>query len=388
MICRPRVHTVFVLAWLATQAVAQPAPSPSPAGHEAPRLGDSRASHLIKIERGSSPLPLTGDVIQGLLDSVAVRDTVLREVMPDDEAARAGVYLTFTATVEMGGDVLVGRLTASELPSHDMARRVLDAAFHRLRDALVGSAAADRADLERQLALARDELADAEAEYSRLQERQNALREKAGRIDLDPQAIGNELSDLRANLRNLELQTVARQAREAALAERIAEIGARVERELGENTVVREMERVLELREQELARTRRLVESGQAGEAELLAALEQVARSRAEIAERRHAARMQAGGDQLASLNEELADLATQTAEAEAHRAWLQDQLNELGGRDVLRLAAEFERESLGEWIARSRRNSAEARLLELERQLRSIREPQVHILGAAVEQP
>lgn len=342
---------------------------------------EADASYLVRITHNPSVIPLSEDTLDALVNSAGVRGVVLHDLPPE---VRQDIELSFETVEQARDDVLIGRILVRNAPDGaDGGRKLLGAICDRLRDALAQAADADSEYLKRRIEQSKNELDEAYTEYGVLQQKEAAMCKAAGRSKLDHDQIAEEIANFQNQRRTIQADMVTVHAREQALAAKIADISNRVEQAAGKDEVLHEMQSVVDIKEKELSRMRQLVESGNAPETQFLQVLEETARTRAELAERRKDAQRMNGGDMLEHLNSELVELSIRSAENDAKVAWITDQLDDIDKRGLLELAAQHDREvAMKMQLLWSKITDTSSELQDLETQLRSLREPQVLVIG------
>ena len=164
-------------------------------------------------------------------------------------------------------------------------------------------------------------------------------------------------------------------------ANRIAEEQDRRKKLVEDDPITREFKSILDVHETRLKETQKLYDSGRASVIELANIKEKIIRARIELAKRQEEVSNPPGSIVLSSLNDELANLATNMALAQQEIRSFEEQLEEAegllknaDGYELLSLKADIARQSLEEtllWRARLGRNN------------RSIQPPDVTVIGA-----
>ena len=192
---------------------------------------------------------------------------------------------------------------------------------------------------------------------AQLHERQERMLEvlKAFQSDLDRMGLGfveptregvmGAVRSLQGTRQELRLELAGMQARQNAIAQRIAETAKGIERAASTDEIAGELARMVEFREAQVVLTRRQQGSGVATENEVMEAEAQLAEARVRLLSRREDVVRTRGGDRLEGLREELADLAVQTAEIAARLGRLDEQLSEDVMSRAVELAQRYEME-------------------------------------------
>jgi hypothetical protein len=225
---------------------------------------------------------------------------------------------------------------------------------------LAGLVAALEAELAHGAERARERMAEnlehARRAEERAYERLGALRAQerellaaADRVHLDRTVLIDEFTTAEQAQRELSLELEGLRARQQAIVEQTARVQHEVQERTARDPVAAELMRVVELREKELARYRDLQQAGMVPEAELDKAVEQLALARAELGRQQQALALAAGAEQLAGLNQQLAQLSIDLVEMEARRQVFARRLQPETRDRLLTLADELERTVGGE---------------------------------------
>jgi hypothetical protein len=194
-----------------------------------------------------------------------------------------------------------------------------------------------------------ERLKAAEAEAMRAEEellkRQSMLRDIAGGGNLSRNTVLARISDINQSLQALKMQKASNDAMIEQTSKRIAQTGQSVQEQLKADAITTELESIVKLNEEQLAAVQQLVKAGNASAAEIAQPSEKLARAKIELAMRRQELSKSAGGDLLASRNDELASLAFEATQCDAEMQSLQEQLRET--EDLVTKADEYELLSL-----------------------------------------
>ena len=232
--------------------------------------------------------------------------------------------------------------------------------------------------LQSQLSLASEEAERAEND---LRQKQDMLREISGSRILDRNRILADISSLRRDLQSAKMDHASDQVTIDATTKRIAEIQAKLQEQIAEDAVTKELQGILGLQHEHLQRTSELVKRGQVSSAELADAEEKLARARIELAQRREQLSKAAGGSLIESLNSEVADRSILTAQHQAYVSSLEKQLIE--AEALLGKADDYELLSLKADIAKQNLQEALVWRDRMSRKLRMLQPPVVSVIGA-----
>lgn len=382
--------TLVIILLTTGGAFAQETPPPEPAYSE--------ASCLVRITSNLALLPLNEDTVHGLLSSTAILAEPVRELLgPEVQPDKVGVTFTLVEqqvfpTQSLSGRagpdrrvVLVGRirLRLAEELGQPAASRLLTTLCDRLQAALLAVSSADENRLKAQLAAAEEELQHVEHDLGALRELRQELCKRAGRSDLSRTSVESTLLNLEQTRADAQLQLEALSAREQALARQISEIGKRVDETMASSEVLKELQRVVELRELAFQRVKKLDEGGRVSAAEAEQAERELVVARAQVAQYRETATHEVGGGLLADLNRQLIQLSIDSAEARARLQFVDTQLDDLRKRDVLALADECDgRVRLRMHLLEDAVEQMAKSQFELKLQLRNLCPPEVVVIG------
>jgi hypothetical protein len=261
-----------------------------------------------------------------------------------------------------------------------MAMELLAAIGRRIEARAARAAAAGRAELEKDVQRAAQELETAREAFLALQQLQREILDSAGLAHLSREHVLERIRSLDECRLTLEMELAGVQARRQALQEQIARIGQDAEKAV-DDEIASELERVVALRGKELERVRALAERGQASDMEVGRYEEEWATAKVQLLTHREEARHRHGGDLLHRFNEELATLSIEAADMEARMSVLNQQCTEIKAANLLGLADRYEREVKLNWEpAFHAVEEARARLREASRALADFREPKVTV--------
>ena len=234
-----------------------------------------------------------------------------------------------------------------------LAEQFMAALITNLKEALEKAFADSDSHLGKRLNAAEAEARRAEEE---LLKRQSMLRDIAGGGNLSRNTVLANISGISQNLQALKMQKASNDAMIEQTSKRIAQTGQSVQEQLNADAIATELESIVKLNEEQLAAVQQQVKAGIASTAEIAQPSEKLARAKIELAMRRQELSKSAGGDLLASLNDELASLAIGATQYDAQMQSLQEQLRETEGLvtkadeyELLSLKADIVRQGLQE---------------------------------------
>jgi hypothetical protein len=197
-------------------------------------------------------------------------------------------------------------------------------------------------------------------------------------VEIDVQALAAQRSTLTNKLQELELSLAGQEARRRAIAEQIARAQAETKEKLANDDVMRELEGLIKLSEQNLSDLRKERASFPG---ELAEASQKLAMARIELAKRREELSKQVGGGQLEQLNAELSRMAIDRAEKEAQRGILNRQVAQI--QQQLARASTFDPEAARGRTAKEGLDILARRMTELQVQIANLQPPMVTMIGA-----
>jgi len=258
-----------------------------------------------------------------------------------------------------------------------LAEQFMVALITNLKEALEKAFADSDSHLGERLNAAEAEARRAEEE---LLKRQSMLRDTAGGGNLSRNTVLAEISGINQNLQALKMQKASNDAMIEQTSKRIAQTGWSVQEQLKADAITTELESIVKLNEEQLAAVQQLVKAGNASAAEIAQPSEKLARAKIELAMRRQELSKSAGGDLLASLNNELASLAFEATQYDAQMQSLQEQLRETEG--LVTKADEYELLSLKADIVRHGLQESLLWRDQLERRKNMLLLPVVSVIG------
>ena len=227
-----------------------------------------------------------------------------------------------------------------ELPPAEM----INVITNRLREILM-------AEFDKQRNQYRGKLEDAEVYLKPLEDKMRRLNDlerelfaKAGMSSLRREDVLSQIRSLERQKQDMEMRLVEAAAREDALQKQIAILSDQTKKKLSQDAVLRELEHIVKLREQEMITVQKMVEAGQASQNEYFKVREGIAQARIKLVERQEAIRESLGGG--ATMQErvkELTDIAISHAMDQAVLKHIAEQLEMLKAKKILELADQYE---------------------------------------------
>jgi hypothetical protein len=257
------------------------------------------------------------------------------------------------------------------------AEEFMDALLQNLRNALMGAFDEHMHKIKNQAKLADEEAARAEHELSMQQER---LRVISGSRILNRDKILSDISDLRNDIQKIEMEQASDQVVVDQTTNQIAEIQAKMQKEIDKDTVTGQLKELLALQQQNFQNVEKLYQSGRASTNDLADAQERLARSRIDLAQRREQLSKSAGGNLINSLNSTLANYSLNTTQNKIKLEILIRQLAE--AEELLSKADDYELLSLKAEIAKQNLQETILWCDRMSRQNRIIQPPAVSVIG------
>jgi hypothetical protein len=258
-----------------------------------------------------------------------------------------------------------------------VAEEFMYALVDNLRSTLVQVFKDYKLRFEDQLRLAEQEAIRAEND---LRQKQKTLREISRSRVLDRDQILADIYRLRQEVQTAKMNQASNQVIIDATTKRISEIQARITEQLENDAISIELQTIVELTGKLLVEAEKQAKAGSITTSQVDEIRERLARAKIEKARRRESLSNSYGGNQIESLNKELADRSIQATQEEATLTSREKQLAEAESLlakaddyELLSLKAEMAKQSLQEAILWRDRTS---------RQIRLLQSPMVSILG------
>ncbi|MCA9257189.1 MAG: hypothetical protein KDA33_16200, partial [Phycisphaerales bacterium] len=330
------IALVSLAAWMAPiqrSALAQDETSrPQDASED---IRSSRAAMCILRVSPTEPMtPLDEEFIQSILMTSDVRAEAVRDVL-----RRGGRALNENLNVSTEISIVGGSLSPDlefapvlyqlhvsideedqeGTPLPPKAEELMSAIVERLRHALMSLSQSNLKTLRDAVAVSEHKLKEAQERLERLLAERKALSASVDRVNLDRELILNEIANLESQLREIEIERVANQARQGAIESQVAVASQRQFDRVKQDVILSEMAKLTEIQQARYDRLASLREKGNVSEMELTAAGEPLIEARIRMEERREAILSQdMGADRAIALNRELADASIAAAESEA----------------------------------------------------------------------
>ena len=273
--------------------------------------------------------------------------------------------LLFWLSVELGNDV------------KPAAEEFMDALVDSLRSTLVKVFEDYKLRFNNQLKLAEQEATSAE---NGLREKQKTLREISRSRVLDRDKILADIYRLRQNVQTAKMNQASNQVIIDATTKRIADIQARIKKQLENDSITIELQKIVEMSDKLVEQAEMEVAAGRMPATQLEDIKVKLARARIEIARRREQLSSSVGGNLIESLNKELADRSIRATQDEASIRSLELQLVE--AESLLAKADDYELLSLKADIAKQNLQESILWRDRTSRQIRFLQSPMVSILG------
>jgi len=257
------------------------------------------------------------------------------------------------------------------------AEEFMDVLVDSLRGTLVKVFEDYKLRFNKQLQLAEQEATSAEND---LREKQKTLREISRSRVLDRDKILADIYRLRQNVQTARMNQASNQVIIDATTRRIADIQARIKKQLENDSITIELQSIVEMSGKLVIEAEKQVKAGTISSLQLDEIKEKLARARIEIARRREQLSSSVGGNMIESLNKELADRSIQATQDEASIRSLERQLVE--AESLLAKADDYELLSLKADIAKQNLQESILWRDRTSRQIRFLQSPMVSILG------
>ncbi len=253
----------------------------------------------------------------------------------------------------------------------------MDALVDSLRGTLVKVFEDYKLRFNNQLQLAEQEATNAEND---LREKQKTLREISRSRVLDLDKILADIYRLRQEVQTAKMNQASNQVIIDATTRRIADILARIKKQLENDSITIELQSIVEMSGKLVIEAEKQVKAGTISSLQLDEIKEKLARARIEIARRREQLSSSVGGNLIESLNKELADRSITAAQDEASIRSLERQL--VDAESLLAKADDYELLSLKADVAKQTLPESILWRDRTSRQIRLLQPPMVSILG------
>ena len=354
--------------------------------------GEGKAECLVKITCDPNLLPLDHKVAESILKSPSVGDEAAEEVFGHSVAYKiafgpiaGGRRPSYTESPD-GQRVLMGQLSVEILAEQAKPRRdeFLEAVCKRLREALVDTGNRERQRLQEQFQQTGKLLGETESKIAALERRRREAAAQVGLPDPSRDRLLRLIASLDSAKQALEMSLAGMKARQAAVAEQVANLGAQTRDRVKDDAIAVELAKIVTIREADLKRARMAVAAGHASMGEVDAAEVRLAEAKVKLAERREAAKGTGRLELLDKLSNEIVTLGIDTAEKTASLKALSQQVAKLKDPKVLDAADRYDREvKHGLLSAQQTRQQLMASLDRLGRQLQAAQTPTLTVIGS-----
>ena len=200
-------------------------------------------------------------------------------------------------------------------------------------------------------------------------------------LEIPPEKFLQERQELQRQRQVLEMDVARLKARTNAVEQAIAKTAAVIAQKLEDDSVTKELEKILEINANLLQVAKKRFDSGTASAAEIQQMEEKLARARIDLAKRREELSRTAGGDELARFNSELTAIAIDLAERTAELQVLNTQLAQTEGQ--LAIATTLDPQLSELRYAKEAFDAAQRRVSNLKTRLANLVPPTVTVIGA-----
>ena len=288
-------------------------------------------------------------------------------------------YRTFTTSVLSADEKMYLFSLHIQLPEEvkPAAEEFMNALILNLRTALGSAFEEHRQKIANQVKIADEETSRAEHELGQQQER---VRSFSGSRILDRNRILTDIEALRHEIQKIEMEEASERITVDATMKQIAEIKAKTQEEIEEDTITGELKELLALQQKNFENVEKLYKSGRSSGADLADVQEKLTRSKIELAQRQEQLINSAGGNLLGPLNAMLANISLKTTQNKTKRERLVQQLAE--AEEFLKKSDDYEMFSLKIDIAKQNLQDTILWRDRMSRQIRMIQPPVVSVIG------
>ena len=207
--------------------------------------------------------------------------------------------------------------------------------------------------VQQRLQEAEDRKQNARIELFGLKEQQRNLRESAGHINLEKGDILARIGQLQDNAQETRMEFEIIDARRKAIDEQIYRLNEKIDMALANDTTLDELGKILQYRHEyieKLSEQKRLLTEKSAEEEldiplerQMLKERQKLAEIRIGLAERQEHLREMAGGGMLGELNNQMTNIAIESAELHARLKFVTEELERIEKGNILELAYQME---------------------------------------------
>lgn len=201
----------------------------------------------------------------------------------------------------------------------------------------------------------------------------------AGTVDV--RALYSRKHELTREIQNLELELAGMEARREAIQQQILRARVEADQRMAKDTVTQELQKLVEINAANLSRMEELVRNKVTSEASLGQAQESLMRAKIELAQRREALSLTAGGGQIEKFNTDLSRMAIDKAEKRARLQVLKMQFEEV--QKDLAQASKVDPRAARIRLDQQALDVADRHVLELQNRWTNLQEPTVTMIGA-----
>ncbi len=324
---------------------------------------DGRYQRVVLIRYSPELLRLDTNLLDSVLHEELV-SRALQKALPDRDASEVGLINVALIPLPSSGDGLglPARLFFQTNPDveKEAAAKIANAIRTELEEVLGKMQATNEAQLksdrERRLGHISSARDVAESELRRSTDEYIELRVRNA---YSAESTQSQIEAKRAQQREYEMQLAGYEARRRALEDQVDKIRAVANEELENDELIDEMRAIIAIREKIRETVHGMHQAGQATAEELLRAEDGVAQAKIELLRARRAAVGEASAKQLATLNNELNQLAAQEAEVRIFVRKSLEHLAELREELGLRLRAELKIERVQQQMELRRERAA-----------------------------
>jgi len=263
-------------------------------------------------------------------------------------------------------------------PIKPAAEEFMDCVLFNLKNALIRASDEHVQKLNGQLKIADEEAAQAEHDLSRKREE---LRNISGSRILDRDSVLAEIEKIRSDIQKIKMEQDSDQVMVDATTKQIAEIQAKMQKEINTDAVIKELKELLALQQQNFQQVEKFYKNGSTSLVDDLAdAQEKLVRSRIELAQRREQLSKSAGGNLIESLNSTLTNYSLNATQNQMKLVSLAQQLKD--AEELLCKTDDYELLSLKTDIAKQSLQETILWRDRMSRHIRMVQPPSVSVIG------
>lgn len=201
----------------------------------------------------------------------------------------------------------------------------------------------------------------AEAAEQLVRKLQDQLRKLSPSKGLNRYQLMDDISNSQDQLRKLQMDEELNRVKLDTLNKQIEETKKKAEFQIAEDSVLKDLERMLDISKERVQTMEAMIKAGQANQTALQEAMEKLTRANIELAQRKEQLGASAGAERISDLLKRIDDISLRTTESKIQTNRLKERiaqseecLNLAGDYEILVLRLDLAKEKLGEALRRA----------------------------------